>query len=80
MEPRKKMDLPRKIDDYIKESFDYYLGLPVSTNTLDLKLQASEEALRRLRDKYLLLHSKLKEKDQSIDRAKVRFLHKVSHL
>ncbi|KAF3445945.1 hypothetical protein FNV43_RR11122 [Rhamnella rubrinervis] len=64
------MDLPGKIDDYIKESFDYYLGLPVSTNTLDLKLQASEEALRRLRDKYLLLHSKLKEKDQSIARAK----------
>lgn len=67
------MDLPREIDDYIKESIDYSLGLPVSQNILGLKLQASEEARRRLRDQYLDLQSKLKEKDQAIDRAKVCF-------
>ncbi|KAH7524336.1 hypothetical protein FEM48_Zijuj06G0108500 [Ziziphus jujuba var. spinosa] len=64
------MDLPREIDDYIKESIDYSLGLPVSQNILELKLQASEEARRRLRDQYLHLQSKLKEKDIAIDRAK----------
>lgn len=66
------MDLPREIDDYIKGSIEYTLGLPVSTNTLELKLRASEEAQSRLRDRYLLLQSRMKEKDQAIDQARVR--------
>ncbi|GMN35234.1 hypothetical protein TIFTF001_005163 [Ficus carica] len=64
------MDLPKEIDDYIKESIEYTLGLPVSRSTLEVKLQASEESQRRLRDQYLLLHSLVKEKDEAIDRAK----------
>ncbi|KAK9270571.1 hypothetical protein L1049_026152 [Liquidambar formosana] len=64
------MDLPQEIDDYIKESIDYSLGLPVSAHTLELRLQASEEAQRRLREQYLLLQSKLKEKDEVLERAR----------
>ncbi|PON46777.1 hypothetical protein PanWU01x14_248720 [Parasponia andersonii] len=64
------MDLPQEIDDYIKGSIEYTLGLPVSTNTHELKLRASEEVQSRLRDRYLLLQSRMKEKDQAIDRAK----------
>ncbi|XP_024024374.1 centlein [Morus notabilis] len=64
------MELPQEIDDYIKESIQHTLGLPVSRSTLELKLQASEEAQSRLRDQCLLLHSRLKEKDQAIERAR----------
>ncbi|GAV83248.1 hypothetical protein CFOL_v3_26696 [Cephalotus follicularis] len=64
------MDLPQEIDDYIKESIDESLGLPISTQTLQLKLRAAEETHRRLRDQYFLLHSKLKQKDQTLDRAR----------
>ncbi|PON70066.1 hypothetical protein TorRG33x02_258200, partial [Trema orientale] len=64
------MDLPQEIDDYIKGSIEYTLCLPVSTNTLELRLRASEEVQSRLRDRYLLLQSRMKEKDQAIDRAK----------
>lgn len=70
------MDLPQEIDDYIKESIDNTLGLPVSTNTLELKLRASEEINRRLRGQNLLLHSKLKEKDKIIERVRVCFYRK----
>ena len=65
------MDLPQEIDDYIKGSIECTLGLPVSTNTLELKLRASEEAQSRLRDRYLLLQTRMKEKDQAIERARV---------
>ncbi|XP_009373295.2 protein MLP1 homolog [Pyrus x bretschneideri] len=64
------MDLPQEIDDYIKESIDHSLGLPVSTNTLELKLRCSEEAKRRLQNQYSLLLSKLKEKEQVLERYK----------
>lgn len=68
------MDLSQELDDYIRESIDYSLGLPVPTQTLELKLQASEEAQRRLRDQYLYLRSRLKEKDEIIERARVGIL------
>ncbi|OVA03627.1 hypothetical protein BVC80_1659g9 [Macleaya cordata] len=64
------MDIPQDLDDYIKESIDYTLGLPVSSKTLELKLQASEDARRRLQDQYFLLHSRLKEKDEIIERSR----------
>ncbi|KAJ7958965.1 Centlein like [Quillaja saponaria] len=64
------MDLPQEIDDYIKESIDDAVGLHVSSRTLGLKLRASEENQWRLREQHLLLLSKLKEKDQVIERAK----------
>ncbi|CAA2967567.1 Hypothetical predicted protein [Olea europaea subsp. europaea] len=64
------MELPQESDDYIKESIDDALGLPVSADTLQLKLLASEDARLRLRNQYLCLHSKLKEKDNVIDSAR----------
>ncbi|KAJ0807818.1 hypothetical protein HanLR1_Chr00c1047g0788601 [Helianthus annuus] len=62
------MDLPQETDDFIRESIDYSLGLPVSTTTLELKLRSSEETERQLRDQYLYLKSKLNEKDDVIER------------
>lgn len=68
------MDLPQETDDYIRESIEYSLGLPVSTHTLELKLRFSEETQRQLRDQYLYLKSKLKEKDETIERVRVCIL------
>lgn len=65
------MDLSQETEDYIRESIDCSLGLPVSTQTLQMKLRASEEARYRLRNQYLHLQSKLKEKEEIIDRARV---------
>lgn len=65
------MDIPQQIDDYIKESIQYSLGLPVSAQTLEMKLQSSLEAQNQLRDRCLHLHSKLKEKEEIIERARV---------
>ncbi|XP_021284901.1 myocardial zonula adherens protein [Herrania umbratica] len=64
------MDLPEEIDGYIKETIEDSLGLQISTQSLQLKLRSSEEAQRRLRDQCLFLLSKLKEKDQIIERSK----------
>lgn len=64
------MGLPEEIDDYIKETIDYTLGLPISARTLELKLQAYEKSQKQLRDQYFLLRSKLKEKDEIIQRAR----------
>ncbi|XP_039053145.1 myocardial zonula adherens protein-like isoform X2 [Hibiscus syriacus] len=64
------MDIPQEIDDYIKGTIDDSLGLQVSTESLQLKLRTSEETQRRLREKYLFLLSKLKEKDQVIEQSK----------
>ncbi|KAF5807780.1 hypothetical protein HanXRQr2_Chr05g0237461 [Helianthus annuus] len=64
------MDLPQETDDFIRESIDYSLGLPVSTSTLELKLRSSEETERQLRDQYLYLKSKLNEKDDVIERVR----------
>ncbi|KAL2520695.1 hypothetical protein Fot_24618 [Forsythia ovata] len=64
------MDFPQETDDYIKESIDNALGLPVSADALQLKLRASEEDRLRLRHQYLSLHSKVKEKENIIDSAR----------
>ncbi|RDX76215.1 hypothetical protein CR513_43816, partial [Mucuna pruriens] len=61
------MDLPKEIDDYIKESIDHCLGLPVSSRTLHSKLRASQESQRQLRHQHLSLLTKLKEKDDLIE-------------
>ncbi|XP_052485962.1 uncharacterized protein LOC105770539 isoform X2 [Gossypium raimondii] len=65
------MGIPQEIDDYMKRTIDDSLGLPISTESLQLKLRSSEETQRRLREQYLLLLSKLKEKDQIIERSKI---------
>nr|XP_009770627.1 PREDICTED: uncharacterized protein LOC104221294 isoform X2 [Nicotiana sylvestris]XP_016462726.1 PREDICTED: uncharacterized protein LOC107785852 isoform X2 [Nicotiana tabacum] len=64
------MDLSQETEDYIRESIEYSLGLPVSPETLELKLRASEESLTRLRNQYLSLQAKLKEKDATIERTR----------
>ncbi|KAI3513711.1 hypothetical protein L1887_21050 [Cichorium endivia] len=64
------MDLGQDIDDYLRESIEYSLGLPVSTRTLELKLRYSEEAQRHIRDQFFYLKSKLMEKDKAIEGAR----------
>ncbi|KAF8398811.1 hypothetical protein HHK36_014671 [Tetracentron sinense] len=64
------MDLPQELDDYIKESIESCLGLPVSEKTLELKLQGSEEARKRLQDQYFYLHGQFKEKDEIVELAR----------
>jgi hypothetical protein len=66
------MDLLQEIDDYIKETINESLGLPVSARTLQLKLRVYEDAYFRLRDQHLLLLGKFRQKDILIDRAKVK--------
>ncbi|XP_059453955.1 uncharacterized protein LOC132184360 [Corylus avellana] len=64
------MDIPSEIDDYIKESIDHSVGLPVSTHTLELKLCASENAQRRLHNRCLYLQAKLQEKENLLERVR----------
>lgn len=64
------MDLSQETEDFLRESVEYTLGLPVSTQTLQLKLRAAEEAQYHLRNQYLHLQSKLREKDEIIERAR----------
>ncbi|RZC15913.1 hypothetical protein D0Y65_009280, partial [Glycine soja] len=64
------MDLPRDVDDYFKQTLDDTLGIPVSSRTLESKLQASQESQWRLREHLLSLFPQLKRKDQLIDRFK----------
>lgn len=67
------MDAPKVLDNYMKESIDQSLGLPVSNRTLQLKLLASQESLQRITDQYHLLLSKVREKDQIIELVRVCF-------
>ncbi|KAH1245197.1 hypothetical protein GmHk_06G015590 [Glycine max] len=64
------MDLPRDVDDYIKQTLDDTLGIPVSSKTLESKLRASQDSQWRLRERLLSLLPQLKQKDQLIDRLK----------
>ncbi|KAI3460057.1 hypothetical protein Pfo_016720 [Paulownia fortunei] len=64
------MELPQETEDYIRESIDHSVGLPVSTETLLHKLRAVEASHVHLRHQYLSLHSKLKEKDEIIERSR----------
>ncbi|XP_010458977.1 PREDICTED: uncharacterized protein LOC104740146 [Camelina sativa] len=61
------MDLSREIDDYIKDTIDHSLGLPISTDALKKKLYTAEESNLRFREQYLTLVGRLKEKDRVID-------------
>lgn len=64
------MELPREVEDYIKESIEDAIGLSVSKHTLELKLRATEADFRILRDQNLYLQLKLNEKDDAIERAR----------
>ncbi|ONK58524.1 uncharacterized protein A4U43_C09F13960 [Asparagus officinalis] len=61
------MDISKGTDDYIKESIEQSLGLPVSSRTLELKLLASEDDRHRLQDQIFLLHDRLKESQKRVD-------------
>ncbi|KAG2323812.1 hypothetical protein Bca52824_006540 [Brassica carinata] len=61
------MDLPRDVDDYIKDTIDHSLGIPISVDALEKKLYAAQESQRRLREQYMSLVSRLKEKEQVIE-------------
>ncbi|KAJ0233222.1 hypothetical protein HA466_0284400 [Hirschfeldia incana] len=69
-ETRARMNLSQEVDDYIKDTIDHSLGLPISIESLQRKLLAAEESHLRLRDQYLALLSRLKEKDQVLDRVR----------
>ncbi|KAL8511791.1 hypothetical protein ACS0TY_018284 [Phlomoides rotata] len=62
--------LPQETEDYIRESIDHSVGLPVSMNALHHKLSAVEASNVDLRNQYLSLLSKLKEKDEIIERSR----------
>uniref|UniRef100_A0A7N0UX53 Uncharacterized protein n=1 Tax=Kalanchoe fedtschenkoi TaxID=63787 RepID=A0A7N0UX53_KALFE len=64
------MEMPQKIDDYIKHSIDYLLRIPVPVHALQSMLNASEEASNRLRDQFTELQFKLREKDDAIYQAR----------
>ncbi|CAH8353899.1 unnamed protein product [Eruca vesicaria subsp. sativa] len=64
------MDLPRDVDDYIKDTIDHSLGIPISIDALHKKLSASLESQRRLREQYTSLVSRLKEKEKVIELAR----------
>ncbi|CAN7008776.1 hypothetical protein IGI04_011113 [Brassica rapa subsp. trilocularis] len=69
-ETRRRMNLSPEVDDYIKDTIEHSLGLPISIESLQKKLLAAEESQRRLRDQYLALLSRSKEKDQVLDRVR----------
>ncbi|XP_010421830.1 PREDICTED: uncharacterized protein LOC104707222 [Camelina sativa] len=62
--------LSKEVDDFIKDTIDHSLGLPISMEALQKKIYTTEETHRRLREQYLSLVSRLKEKDHVIDRVR----------
>ncbi|KAL0289470.1 UNVERIFIED_CONTAM: hypothetical protein Scaly_2702200 [Sesamum calycinum] len=64
------MELPQETEDYIRESIDDSVGLPVSSGTLLHKLRAVEASHMQIRHQYLCLQSRLKEKDEIIERSR----------
>lgn len=64
------MDLPQEVDDFIKHTIDHTLGLEIPTPSLLAKLKSLESTNHRLRSQYLDLLSKIKEKDDALDRAR----------
>lgn len=64
------MDLPQDVDYYIKQTIDDTLGIPVSSQTLETKLRASQDSQLRLREHLLSVLPQLKHKDKLIERFK----------
>ncbi|XP_020572282.1 myosin-10-like [Phalaenopsis equestris] len=53
--------ISKETEDYIRESIEGSAGLPISEKTLKLKLLASEEDRRLLRDQNFMLQDRLRE-------------------
>lgn len=64
------MELPQELENYIKHSIDHTLKLSVPNESLSLKVQSLETANHLLRNQYLTLMSKLKQKEQALELAK----------
>ncbi|KMZ74177.1 hypothetical protein ZOSMA_133G00260 [Zostera marina] len=64
------MDIPPETERYIKEIIDHSLDLPVSSETLQLKLIASEDARCRLQDKVFLLEDRVNEASTRLEKCK----------
>ncbi|KAK4803893.1 hypothetical protein SAY86_003710 [Trapa natans] len=64
------MNLPKRVEVCIKATIDHCLGLPGSERTLELELRAYEEIQRELQERFSLLQSQLKEKEDQIELAR----------
>ncbi|XP_074272740.1 uncharacterized protein LOC141596464 [Silene latifolia] len=64
------MEIGKDLDDFIKNSIDHTLGLTIPNQNLELKLESLETTNYRLRHQYLLLQSKLKEKETALHLAR----------
>ncbi|PKA59426.1 hypothetical protein AXF42_Ash019580 [Apostasia shenzhenica] len=60
------MDIPVEVDDYIRESIQESVGLPVSEKMLRLKLLTSEDERHRLQDQVFFLDEQLKEANKRL--------------
>ncbi|KAL9286144.1 hypothetical protein AtEden1_Chr4g0282811 [Arabidopsis thaliana] len=69
-ETKSRTNLSQEVEEYIKDTIDHSLGLPISMESLQKKLYTAEESQRRLREQYQGLISRLKEKDHVIDRVR----------
>lgn len=61
-------------DEYIRESIENSLGLPISDKNLRLKLLASEDARHRLQDRVFVVEERLKDTEKRVEQYKVRDL------
>ncbi|URD94262.1 hypothetical protein MUK42_01332 [Musa troglodytarum] len=68
--PWQTMDLSPGTEEYIKESIEISLGLPVSVESLSLKLLASEDARRRLQDQIFDLEDRIKESSKRLEQSR----------
>ncbi|XP_038974684.1 uncharacterized protein LOC120105965 [Phoenix dactylifera] len=57
-------------DEYIRESIENSLGLPISDKNLRLKVLASKDAHRRLQDQIFVLEERLKEAEKRVEQYK----------
>ncbi|KAG1361127.1 putative myosin-10 [Cocos nucifera] len=57
-------------DEYIRESIESSLGLPISDKNLRLKLLASEDARHRLQDRIFVLEERLKDTEKRVGQYK----------
>ncbi|CAL9063923.1 unnamed protein product [Musa banksii] len=64
------MDLSPDTEEYIKESIESSLGLPVSVKSLSLKLLATEDARHRLQDQIFVLEERLTEADKRLEQCR----------
>ncbi|KAL8162371.1 hypothetical protein V2J09_013860 [Rumex salicifolius] len=64
------MDKLQDMDDFIKCSIDQTLGIDLTKDALQLKIQALEESNYRIRSQYFALKSALTDKNEAIERAR----------